>query len=44
MAEADIVIVQDTTNKSFRLIITSHDGRTVMSQKRKKMEEAKQVD
>lgn len=33
MSEADISIVQNTNSKAFRLMITSHDGRTVLSQK-----------
>lgn len=32
--KASILIVKDTRTKSSRLIITSHDGRTVVSQRR----------
>lgn len=35
MTESDITIVRNTTNNSLRLIITSHDGRTIVSQNRK---------
>jgi len=34
MAEADITIVRNVSKELFRLIITSHDGRTVVSQER----------
>ena len=35
MAESDITTVRDVENGQFRLIITSHDGRVILSQKHK---------
>jgi hypothetical protein len=34
MAESDILIVKNVSTGKLRLIITSHDGRTILSQQR----------
>lgn len=34
IAESEITIVQDSRTGAFRLVVVSHDGRTVLSQRR----------